>query len=68
MRLIRTLECIPHEPQSVSTGEIVAAITQMGFRASARTVQRDLLFLERCPLNVECVDDRKPFRWSKVHR
>lgn len=64
-RLLRVLQLVPRHPKWTDTERIAQALDSEGFDTERRTLQRDLVRLERLGLGLQCVDDRqKPFKWS----
>lgn len=63
LRQITILMLLPRSPRSLSTGEVYRQIKDKGFEITAKTVERDMILLERL-FALECNTDSKPFRWS----
>lgn len=66
IRLFRLLQLIPRAPRSVDTATIEAILIREGFYGVRRTLQRDLVKLERMGLGLECLSDSKPYRWRFI--
>jgi predicted DNA-binding transcriptional regulator YafY len=70
VRLLRLLRLVPRAPRSLSTDAIKASLDAEGEKATMRTLQRDLLALEKIGqeigLGIECIDRAKPYRWRRL--
>jgi len=62
-RLMRLLQLLPRAPQYIDTSQLEEELTADGIRATRRTLQRDLVSLERMGFAIECIDAAKPYRW-----
>src|SRR5688572_17862797 len=62
-RLIRLLQAVPRQPRSIDTEALEKILASEGLQTTRRTIQRDLLALERLPFGLECIDKEKPYRW-----
>lgn len=62
-RLIRLLQLVPRQPRFIDTETIERMLADEGMPTTRRTIQRDLLRLERMGFGLERVDDNKPYRW-----
>lgn len=62
-RLIRLLQAVPRQPRAIDTEALEKILISEGLRTTRRTIQRDLLALERLPFGLECIDKNKPYRW-----
>lgn len=63
LRQIAMLELIPRAPQKTFTKELKEKLDERGFEVDERTIQRDLVSLERV-LPLICDDRDKPYGWS----
>jgi len=63
LRQLALLQLIPSHPRALDTTQLASLLAADGFECTSRTVQRDLLALERYGVGVERIDDSKPFRW-----
>ena len=62
-RLLRLLQLIPGHPRTIDTTSLAQQLSAEGIETTARTVQRDLVKLERMGYGLECLDGSKPHRW-----
>ncbi len=63
LRTIAMLEVVPRHPKYIDTPDLEKALAARGYKATPRTLQRDLKELARY-LPLECVDpSTKPFKW-----
>lgn len=63
VRLIKTLELIPHAPKKITAKEITERLNSFGYQVVKRSVERDLLSLSRTfPLLLD--ERRRPYGWS----
>lgn len=63
IRLFRLLQLVPRAPRSIDTATLEAILVREGFGGVRRTLQRDLVKLERMGLGLECLSESKPYRW-----
>jgi predicted DNA-binding transcriptional regulator YafY len=62
-RLLRLLQLIPPHPRTIDTNQLGALLAADDIDATPRTVQRDLVRLEKMGCGIECLDGSKPYRW-----
>ena len=62
-RLMRLLQLVPRAPRFIDTETIETILSQESFKATRRTIQRDLIKLEAMGFGLQCLDDNKPYRW-----
>ncbi len=62
MRQIEMLRMIPRR-RSVTTQKLKEKLDTLGYYATERTIQRDLIEMSR-KLPIVCKDDEKPYQWS----
>lgn len=67
-RLLRLLQLVPGAPRFVDTEHLEAVLANEGMAATRRTIQRDLMKLERMGFGLVCVDKTKPFKWRFSER
>lgn len=63
LRQISMLELIPRSPHKTHTKELKDKLSERGYEVDERTVQRDLVSLERV-FPLICDDRDKPYGWS----
>ncbi|MDA9636891.1 WYL domain-containing protein [SAR86 cluster bacterium] len=63
LRQITMLELIPRAPQKTYAKELKDKLSNRGYEIDERTIQRDLVALERT-LPLRCDDRDKPYGWS----
>tara|TARA_S200000501_G_scaffold366698_1_gene401950 strand:- start:448 stop:1446 length:999 start_codon:yes stop_codon:yes gene_type:complete len=63
LRQITMLELIPRAPHKTFAKELKEKLSDRGYEVDARTIQRDLVSLERV-LPLRCDDRDKPYGWS----
>jgi predicted DNA-binding transcriptional regulator YafY len=63
LRLFRILQLVPPAPRSIDTVTLEAILVREGFHGARRTLQRDLVRLERLGVGLECLSTSKPYRW-----
>ncbi len=63
LRQISMLELIPRAPQKTYAKELKDKLSERGYEVNERTIQRDLISLERV-LPLICDDRDKPYGWS----
>lgn len=67
LRQIAMLELIPRHPRKTYTKEIKDKLSDRGFQIDERSIQRDLIALERT-LPLICDSRDKPYGWSWANR
>jgi len=63
IRQLVILSMLPRSPRMLSTPEVYERVKNAGFSVTAKTVERDLLSLER-HFALLCDQESKPYRWS----
>lgn len=62
-RLLRVLQMVPRAPKWTDTDQIKKALQLENDKSAMRTLQRDLVDLERLDFGLECNTSSKPYRW-----
>lgn len=64
-RLFRIVQLVPRAPKWIDTESIARALANEDIDPRKRTLQRDLVRLERMGIGLVCVDDStRPYKWS----